>query len=160
MDIASIPLEQLIAPCIVIDVSARAHENYRVTPDDIRHFETTYGPINKKSFVIIYTAWDKFWNNKDEYRNNLIFPTISSEATELLLERDIVGLGIDTLSPDNEADGFPVHRLVLGSGKYIIENIANAGLMPPVGAYTFALPIKIQDGAESPIRLIAITTPT
>lgn len=67
-------------------------------------------------------------------------------------------LGIDTLSPDNEVDGFPVHRLVLGSGKYIIENVANAGLMPPVGAYTFALPIKIQDGAESPIRLVAVTT--
>lgn len=154
-DIANIPLEQLIAPCVMIDVSKKAHESYRVTIDDIFEFESNYGEISKGSFIIIRTGWDKFWNDPSKYRNNLLFPTISLEAATLLLERDMVGLGIDTLSPDNETDGFSVHRLVLGTGKYIIENIANAGALPPVGAHTFALPLKIQDGTESPIRLIA-----
>lgn len=154
-DIASIPLEQLIAPCVVIDVSVKVHEKYRVTPDDIYDFESRHGTINKNSFVIIHTGWGKFWNNPKKYRNDLIFPTISAQAAELLLERIVVGIGIDTLSPDNEADGFSVHRLILGAGKYIVENVANAALISPIGAYAIALPLKIQDGTESPIRLIA-----
>lgn len=161
MDIASIPLNQLIAPCVVINVSSKANENYSVTTDDIQQFESQYGSINKGSFVIIYTGWDNFWKNPEKYRNNLIFPTISVQAAELLLKRDIVGLGIDTLSPDSEKDGFPIHRLLLNEGKYIIENIANASKMPATGASTIALPIKIQNGTEAPIRLIAaISTPS
>jgi len=155
IDIASIPLSQLIAPCIVIDVSSKADENYVVTIDDIKQFESQHGLINKNSFVIIHTGWGNFWSNPKKYRNNLLFPTISIQAAELLLQRDIVGLGIDTLSPDNEKQDFPIHYLILSEGKYIIENVANASKIPPTGASTIALPIKIQEGTESPIRLVA-----
>lgn len=157
-DIAALPLEHLFAPCVVIDVSEKAHESYRVTLEDILNFENYYGKINKNSFVIIRTGWDKFWSDSDKYRNNLLFPTISEQAAECLLKRDIVGLGVDTLSPDSETDGFPVHRLILGAGKYIIENIANSDKIPAIGAHSIALPIKIEDGTESPIRLIAAIT--
>lgn len=157
-DIANIPLEQLIRPCVVIDVSAKRNENYCMTIDDIRHFESIHGTITKNAFVIIYTGWSQFWHTPEKYRNNLVFPTISVQAAELLLDRDVAGLGIDTLSPDAEIDEFPVHRLVLGAGKYIIENVANAALVPSVGAYTIALPLKIEEGTESPIRLIAAIT--
>lgn len=67
-----------------------------------------------------------------------------------------MGLGIDTLSPDTRDSGFPVHQLVLGAGKYIIENIANAKKLPTTGCCIIALPIKIQHGTESPIRLVGI----
>ena len=40
--------------------------------------------------------------------------------------------------------------------KYIIENIANGDLLPPKGAYVMALPLKIQNGGESPARVIAL----
>ncbi len=155
-DIARLPIEQLIASCVVIDVSAKAHESYQIIADDIQDFEEKYGDISKNSFVIFRTGWDQFWNAPEKYRNHLRFPTISAQAAEWLLLREIVGLGIDTLSPDNGADGFPVHELILGAGKYIVENVANAGLIPPVGAYTVALPIKIGKGTEAPIRLVAM----
>jgi kynurenine formamidase len=154
-DIASIPLSQLISPCTVIDISDKADEKYVVTEKDIRDFELLHGVIEKQSLVIIHTGWSKFWNNPEKYHNNFVFPTISLNAVELLMKREIIGLDIDTLSPDREEDGFPVHRLMLGSGRYIIENIAHANCIPPTGAFAIALPLKIQDGTESPIRLIA-----
>jgi len=154
-DIASLPLNQLIAPCVMIDVSAKADENYSVTEEDIKQFESQHGTIDKKSLIIIHTGWGKFWGNPEKYRNNLIFPTVSISAAELLLKRDLVGLGIDTLSPDNEKEGFPVHHLLLNAGKYIIENVANTSNVPAIGATIIALPIKIQEGTEAPIRLIA-----
>lgn len=155
-DIASIPLTQLIAPCVVINVASKAHENYSVTIDDILAFETQHGSINTNSFVIIYTGWEKFWIHPEKYRNNLLFPTLSLSAAKLLLKRNIVGLGIDTLSPDNEKEGFPVHRLLLDAGKYIIENVANVANLPSHGASIIALPMKIEGGTEAPIRLIAV----
>lgn len=149
-------LNELIAPCVVIDVSKQAHESYSLIPSDIIAFEQSHGRIAKGSFVIILTGWDRYWINPTKYRNDLVFPSISGEAAQLLLERDVVGLGIDTLSPDRPDSGFPVHAIILGAGKYIVENVANAGSLPVIGSFIFVLPIKIKEGTEAPIRLIAL----
>lgn len=157
--IDKIPLKQLICPCVVIDISKQAHEKYSASVNDIIEFENKHGLIPENSFVIFYTGWDKYWKMPEKYRNELKFPCIAADAAELLLQRSVIGLGIDTLSPDRAGEGFPVHQLFLGAGKYIIENIANAGNLPPIDAHVIALPLKIQNGTESPIRLIAITKP-
>jgi kynurenine formamidase len=149
-------LEQLISPCVVIDVSDRSHERYKVSLEDVAAFEQKNGKILSKSFVIMRTGWDRFWDTPEKYRNNLKFPSISEEAALLLLERGITGIGIDTLSPDGPEDGFPVHKAILGAGKYIVENIANSSFLPPVGCYTLCLPIKIEGGTEAPVRLVAL----
>ncbi len=72
------------------------------------------------------------------------------------MERNIAGLWIDTLSPDRSESGYPVHAALLGAGKYIVENIANAGALPPIGSFAFVLPIKTQKGTDAPIRLIVL----
>ena len=51
--IDELPLEQLVAPCIVIDVSAKAHERYSLSVQDITKFETQHGKIQKDTFVIL-----------------------------------------------------------------------------------------------------------
>src|SRR5579885_927188 len=154
--VAAIPLQSLISPCRVIDVSAKAHETYSVTEEDIALFEEEFGTIPRGAFVIIYTGWDQRWNQPEKYRNEKIFPNVSVEAARLLLSRGITGLGIDTLSPDAFGSSFPVHELILGAGKYIIENVANANQLDPADGYVFALPMKISDGTEAPMRLIGM----
>ncbi|PHQ80931.1 MAG: cyclase [Coxiella sp. (in: Bacteria)] len=154
--IADIPLKNLITPCVMIDVADKAGEHYLVSCDDIIQFESTHGRINKDTLVIFHTGWSQYWNEPQKYRNDLVFPTLSNPAAELLLERQVTGMGIDTLSPDSPTSGFPVHKTLLGADKFIIENVANAHLLPPVGAYILALPLKIQNGTEAPIRLVGI----
>jgi kynurenine formamidase len=154
--ITDLSLNECIAPCVVINVASQSHERYFLRPQDIEAFETQHGVIPPGCFVMIYTGWEQHWNSPEQYRNNHVFPSVSKEAASLLLERQIVGLGIDTLSPDRPEDGFPVHHLILGADKYIIENVAHASKLPPVGAYTLALPIKIQGGTEAPLRLIGM----
>lgn len=44
-----------------------------------------------------------------DVNNNNVFPSVDSGAAELLLERGVSALGIDTLSPDRPEDGFKVH---------------------------------------------------
>lgn len=155
--IDELQLNNLIAPCIVIDVSKNAHEHYSVSIDDIKEFEKRYGVISEGQFVMIKTGWEQFWDEPKKYHNNHFFPSISAEAAKFLLERNIVGIGIDTLSPDRPESGYPVHSLLLGAGKIIVENVANLASMPPVGSFIIALPLKIKGGTEAPIRLVALT---
>ena len=89
-------------------------------------------------------------------RRDFRFPSISKEAALLLLERNVAGIGIDTLSPDRPDSGFPVHEIMLSHGKSIIENVANAKAMPPMGGFSLAMPIKTEGGTEAPIRLIGL----
>ena len=153
--IESLELSELVTDCVVIDVSHEADDNYLVMPSVIERFEKQYGEIKSNSFVIFYTGWDKYWKTKKKYRNNHVFPSVHISTAELLLKRNIVGIGIDTLSADTGKNGFPVHRTILGASKYLVENIANAKLLPPTGAKIFVLPIKIKDATEAPIRLVA-----
>lgn len=153
--IDTLKFENLVVDCVVIDVSADADEAYVVTPEVVEKFEKEHGEIKPNSVVIFYTGWDKYWNTPETYINNHMFPSIHEDTAQLLLKRDIAGLGIDTLSADTGVTGFPVHRAILGAGKYLIENVANAKDLSATGAKVIVAPLKIKDGTEAPIRLIA-----
>jgi len=85
--IADLSLEKLIAPCVMIDVSDKAHQTYSLSLDDVNAFEAMHGLIDRGSFVIVRTGWDKYWSMPEKYRNALVFPSISGEAAQLLLDR-------------------------------------------------------------------------
>ncbi len=154
--IQDIDINELCMPCVVIDISTKCHENYGLTPEDITEFESKHGHIQKNSCVMVKTGWSKFWDTPKKYHNNHVFPFVSHDAAKLLLERDVRALGIDTLSPDRPDKGFKVHQLFLGAKKIIIENVANLENMPSTNALVLALPIKIKDGTEAPIRLVGL----
>ncbi len=150
-------LNDLCMPCFVIDISHKAHERYSLSCEDILEFESSFGKITQDSCVMVKTGWERFWKTPNQYRNNHIFPSISQEASCFLLERGVKALGIDTLSPDRPEDGFKVHQSFLGKGNLLIENVAHLNEMPAYGAYIMALPLKIKDGTEAPIRLVGLT---
>ena len=153
-------LQELCMPCVVIDVSAHAHERYSVTLQDIKKFEAIHGAIEKGSCVMVKTGWEKFWHTLNLYNNNHVFPSISFEAAALLLEREVDALGVDTLSADRPENGFKVHQAFLGESKILIENVANLDKMPKIGSYVMILPLKIKDGTEAPIRLVGLIKET
>lgn len=154
--IDKINLQDCLVHCVVIDISEKINETYQCTSDDILSFEKRHQPIKPNDFVIIWTGWSKYWNFPEQYRNNLIFPSVSKEAAQLLLIRNIKGLGIDTLGPDTADSGYPVHQMLLSNGKYLIENIANADLLPPNGSFILIAPLLIVGGTEAPVRLIGL----
>lgn len=154
--IEALDLANLVTECIIIRVDDEANETYVVMPDAIKKFEEQHGKIEPNTFVIFYTGWDKYWGTPKKYRNDLQFPSVHEETAKLLLKRDVAGIGIDTLSPDAGGKDYPVHRVILGSGKYLVENVANAEKVPPTGAKIMIMPMKIKDGTEAPIRMIAV----
>lgn len=151
-------LAQMVVGCSVVDVSEQAHEAYVVSPVDIAVYEQQYGRIPQGNFVIIHTGWGRYWPSSDLYRNDFKFPTISVDTAKMLVDRKIVGVGIDTLSPDGANGGFPVHRMLLGAGIYIVENVANAERMPPVNSWVVVAPMKIGGTTEAPVRLLGFVS--
>lgn len=151
VSIEQIPLEKLIVPCRTIHV--KGDENYSLSLKEILIFEAHHGIIDEGHFVLLHTGWDRFWNDPKAYRNNYKFPTYSADAAHYLAEKGIVGIGIDTLSPD--LPDFPVHKILLSRGIYIVENVANASEMPS-NATVAILPLKGEGLSEAPVRMVGI----
>ena len=150
--VEALDLGNLCARLIIIDVSAKMHERYSVTVDDLIAANENF----KDAFVLIKTGWGKFWDDSKQYHNNHIFPSVSGDAAQYLVKKGINGLGIDTLSPDRPEDGFPVHSAVLGAGKYIVENVCIPNTLSTTSGYIMALPPKLSGCTEAPIRLVAL----
>lgn len=157
--------ENLFAPGVVINISAQADANpdYRLTPDDVTHWEEANGKIPDGAVVFLHTGWGEFWTNYPRYKNQdamgkMHFPGFSAEAAKLLVgERKAKAIGIDTLSIDyGLSKDFIVHHIVNGAGRYALENVARLNELPPRGFYVTVAPIKLGEGSGGPTRIFAI----
>jgi kynurenine formamidase len=150
----------LIAPLCILELIGPLSPKAQIGLKEIESYEKKFGRIPAGSVVVGHTGWWRFWGTS-KYRHldengNISTPIFAPEVGEYLLERHIAGIGIDTLSPDPYWSGFPLHTLLLGEGKYIIENLTNLDRVPINGAFLLALPPKIGGGTESPVRAIAL----
>ncbi|HLU11013.1 MAG TPA: cyclase family protein [Oceanobacillus sp.] len=160
------PPALLVSPAVVIDISAKAEENPDATLDveDIEAWESANGEIPLGAVVFMYSGWESRWSDVEAFRNAdedgvMHFPGFSLEAATFLLEeRDIHGIGVDTLSLDpGPSSTFDVHLTVLGAGKYGIEGVANlANLMEHPEAMVVAGVPRWEEGSGGPCRLLAI----
>ncbi|HEX2061284.1 MAG TPA: cyclase family protein [Thermoanaerobaculia bacterium] len=162
-----IPLSQLVAPAIVIDVAEKAAANadYRLTADDVRAWEARHGTIEAGTIVLLRTGWGKRWPDRKQYfgddtpgaTDNLHFPSYGEDAARLLVtDRRVAALGVDTASIDyGQSSDFIVHRIANGADVPGLENVANLERVPERGAWVMALPMKIAGGSGGPVRVVA-----
>ncbi len=157
--------ESLIVPAVVLDLRARAARDPDtvVTPDDIRAWERRYGRIPANAAVLMSTDWGQRIGSVETYRNTdsggvMHFPGFGKEAIDFLLaERNIAGIGVDTLSLDHgPSTTFAVHNTFLPSNRWGLENLAHLSLLPPSGATLFVGAPKVASGSGGPCRIMAV----
>ncbi|HEV8661235.1 MAG TPA: cyclase family protein, partial [Thermoanaerobaculia bacterium] len=163
-----IPLRQLIAPAVVIDISSKtsADADYRLTRADVQEWEKKYGTIPSGAIVLLRTGWGSRYGNRKAYfgddtpgaTDKLHFPSYGADAAKLLVnERHVAAIGIDTASIDyGQSSDFIVHQIANGAGVPGLENIANLEKVPARGAWVIALPMKIAGGSGGPLRIVAL----
>ncbi len=163
-----IPLEQLVAPAVVVDVTAQAarDRDYRLTRDDVLQFEKTNATIARGTIVLLRTGWSRHWPNAKAYlgddtpgdASKLSFPSYGADAARLLVEdRGVAALGIDTASIDyGRSTDFQVHRIAAARNVPGFENLTNLDRLPVRGAVVIALPMKIEGGSGGPLRAVAL----
>ena len=163
-----VPLNQLIGPAIVIDISAKAAANrdYLLTDRDVREFERANGLILPGSIVLLRTGWSRRWPDKKAYlgddtpgdASKLHFPSFGADAARMLITiRRVAALGADVASIDyGPSTNFAVHQLAGRSNVPGLENLTNLDQLPAKGATIIALPMKIQGGSGGPLRAVAL----
>jgi len=166
--VGEIPLERLIAPVAVIDVSARAAADvdYRLQRQDIAAWERRHGTIPTGTIVLMRTGWDEYWPDPLRYlgsdavgdASDLHFPGFGEEAVRLLVEeRGVSMVGVDTASIDyGPSQDFIVHQIANGADVSGLENLTNLRELPEWGAWLVALPVKIAEGSGAPVRVVAL----
>jgi kynurenine formamidase len=162
-----IPLENLIAPAVVIDVSkkATADRNYLLGVDDVLSFEEQNGRIEPGTIILLRTGWSKYWPDSEAYMgevSKLEFPSYGEDAARLLVEnRKVAMLGVDTASTDfGTSEEFVVHRIAAENNVSNLENLTNLDKLPQTGALIIALPMKIEGGSGGPVRVVALVPRT
>lgn len=111
-----------------------------VRGEDPVHMKPEYRslPLEGK-IVLLWTGFDKRFTNADYF---IAYPTVEEDLARFLLDGGVKMLGIDAPAPDKTP--FPVHKLLLGNGVFILENAVNLQSLQGVERFTVAaLPLKI-----------------
>ena len=169
-----IPLDRLVAPAVVVDVSAASERDsdYQVTVADIEAWEADYGELPDGAMLLIRTGFSSRWPDAERYLGTaergeaavalLHFPGLHPNlAAWLAANRSVAVVGIDTASIDyGQSTLFETHRALFDANIPGLENLTALDQLPPTGAYVVALPMKIGGGSGAPLRAIAIVPST
>jgi kynurenine formamidase len=165
---AEIPLDDLIGPAVVIDVTeAAADPDLLIDVAALEAWEGRNGRIPERSIVLLRTGWSERWPDAERYLGTarrgadavaaLHFPGLDPAAAAwLVAERAVRAVGIDTASIDRgQSTDFRAHQVLAEAQVPIFENVAALELVPPTGAWVVALPMKIARGTGGPLRIVA-----
>jgi kynurenine formamidase len=167
--VEQIPLERLIGPAVVVDVSAAVarDRDLQIGVDHLRAWEAANGEIPAGSIVLLRTGFGAYWPDAARYLGTalrgaegaaaLSFPGLGVDAANwLVTERRISAVGIDTASIDHgKSRDFAAHVALMTHNVPAFENVANLDQLPATGVFVVALPTKIKGGSGGPLRIVA-----
>jgi kynurenine formamidase len=164
----TIPAARFVGPAAVIDVTREVDRDpdFLLTPAGIEQWEREHGRIPDGAWVLLRTGWSRrtdptaFINAAADGPHSPGFDRAAS--TLLATERDILGVGVETIGTDAGQAGrfdppFPNHTIMHGAGKFGLASLCHLDRLPATGAIVIAAPLKIVGGSGSPARVIAIT---
>jgi kynurenine formamidase len=134
-----IPIEQFVGRGCLIEVGKEF---------DLESLKKT--DIRVGDIVLFRTGMSEHYHEPVYFEN---YPVMTEEIAKYLVGRKVKMVGIDAGSVDN-ADDFPIHKILLTGNVLIIENLVNLDKLTSKMFTVYALPIKLDiDGA--PARVIA-----
>jgi kynurenine formamidase len=163
-----IPVEEMILPLVVLDITDRVAADPDAVPtlDDVVVWEARHGRIPAGSFVALRTGWSRRWPdpaamaNKDEAGVSH-YPGWSAEVLRYLFEEaGVTAIGHEQTDTDpgpaTSAGDFSLERYVLARDRWQIELMADLSEVPEAGALIVATWPKPQGGSGFPARVFAL----
>jgi len=136
--IDQVPLDHLIGPCRVLDLSGAGPE---ITAADLE------GRLSGAKRILLKTAF----SGETEFRED--FPHITTDAAHLLTGAGVLCVGIDTFSIETLVCDGSVHRELLGHGCIIVELLDLSDVCE--GNYEMvALPLRLAGLDGAPARVV------
>lgn len=143
-----------VGPAVILDVRGRGPRG-RITAEDLRSYKTDLAPGN---IAVLYTGWDRYYGTDWYYEH----PFLDHRAAQLILDSGVTTVAVDALNVDEtpvdgvSTQGFPVHRLICGSGGIIAENLTNLAAIDFPDPVLSLLPVKLGGADGAPVRAVAL----
>jgi kynurenine formamidase len=143
-----IPLDSLVTYAVTINVTG--HEPGPVGPTDL---DGQLDQVLAGDLVLFRSDNARNWGT-DAYWHGWCYP--DALAAKALIDRDVAGIGFDGPSADPvDAEDYELHRIWLGAGKIIIENLASLAELPDRCRIVVA-PLKVRNANGGPARVLAL----
>jgi kynurenine formamidase len=134
-----VPIEQFVGRGCLIEAGKEF---------DLEHLKQA--DIQEGDIVLLHTGMSEHYHEPVYFES---YPVMSEEMAHYLVECKVKIVGVDAGSVDN-ADGFPIHKILLAGNVLIIENLTNLDKLTGNKFTVYALPVKLDiDGA--PARVVA-----
>jgi kynurenine formamidase len=171
LSLDEIPVDQMIAPLVILDIASRAARDPDCVADlnDLAAWEGRNGRVPEGAFVALHTGWGSYWPDSRAMANRdgngtQHFPGWSAELLHRLAhEREVVAIGHDTTDTDPgivvSRRQAPLEDFWLRQGKWQIELLGNLDKVPEAGALIVASWPKPEGGSGFPARCFAVCPP-
>jgi arylformamidase len=150
IDVAEIPVEQLIGEAVLLDLRHVKAEDW-ITKDDVMAAAAQAG-MRRGDMVFCDTVYEHDQTKKA--------PFFRTDAIEWLVEQGMTVLGVEAEMEDllqgAETGDFPNHTALFSKGVLLIEYITNLEALHGTRFTAIALPAKIRGADSLPIRLVAL----
>lgn len=142
--------DEFVWPAYVIDVrprlAASADKAFQLTVADIQAYEAAHGQIRPRSMVIIQTGFDARYGTAAYFADA---PGFSGAAVQWMVDnRNIGGVGSDTLGPDATSDGdFLATTTILANDRVAMPDIDNVDSLSIRNDVIIASAVPLKDGS-------------
>ena len=143
-----IPLDRLVTYAVTIDVTGQ-----EPGPVGRAELDGQLDQVRAGDLVLFRSDNARNWGT-DSYWHGWCYPDML--AARALIDRDVAGIGFDGPSADPvDTVDYELHRLWLGAGKIIIENLASLAELPDRCRIVVA-PLKVRHANGGPARVFAL----
>jgi kynurenine formamidase len=168
IDVAQVPVRHLVAPAVVMDMSAEVAENpdFLLEIEHVEAWQERNGDLPEGGWLLYRTGWDARSRDQQAFLNaddaGPHTPGVSVACARWLADQaPIVGMGVETVGTDAGAAAgfdppFPCHNLLLGAGKYGLTQLQNLARLSATGNILMTGPLPIEGGSGSPTRVLAL----
>ena len=151
----AIPLEQLVGPASVLDLS-HFDNFHEITKDELAAIVGDR-PVER---IICRFDWDQKALGTNAYYSDHAF--FSEEACQWLVDKGCRVIALDTPQPDNPKNGrhavkdAPNHKILLGNNVIIVEYLMHIRDIQQPQVELVVAPLKLVEGDGAPARCFVI----
>ncbi len=149
--IAEVPLDTLIGPAVVADLSSKQD----LEPVDGDDLERAIGDLDcRGKRLLVRTDYvNRRWGAPDFWDKP---PYLTPGAASWAIDRGVVLVGLDCLTERPGDVESPVHRALLSAGIPILEYLRNMGELNGRETFLVALPLLIEGVEAAAARVVAV----
>ena len=141
-----VPLERCLATARMIDLRSIAGDTI-----GLADLEPHGHALRQARAAVLHTGWSKHWEAPHYFTGH---PCLAADAAQFLAACGVHLVGVDMPSVDRAP--YPAHRVLLGAGLLIVENLTNLEAIGTDQFQLIVLPLKLAGRDGSPVRAVAV----